>query len=1416
MTEITTLDLTDKSVIQLQHTDIVPFSEVITLKGANQVALSREQDYLIDYKNGLIEFLTTGVIGTNPDRFREDVKIYYRFAVDFDNVATLKSHIQVFNESASLTAEEFEFTVQNSPIQSVQRVENLTTHEQYSILGFTDNTVLAAGGNPPVSEQLVNQTVDTTEIEIAGNRAIVTIALTLPEREELNAITNPVILLSSLQATTTKRRIIEGGTSESEHTLSITDNVSSFKLYTGAQLLRNANTTLLGTIDTTTDVGTIDYIYSTLSDRINIEFTNRGLTKIGTNNVYVEFFKDFTTSLVVELSNVSDPETAVNTTTFNELLFQENVSFTTLTESLSILPELTYVTAKQTTDLQVLPSVYVTNITGTQLFEEEVDYTIDFDNNTISIPLDSTIQLGDAVSILYKEPEEIKATYTFQAETVAIDYEFGNNTIDWTQSFTEESFAEIKTIRESIPYTVLSKTPADFNSILIYREGDIDKNVVAIPQKFDAETGELSFTNVTTPKRASGNIVFEYVAREQLLNPGDNYFVSYRYGARRDALMDNFATLLGIQDEGSFARTEVTSLGTRQSKAKITFPPTSTDEIVLYREGDPDQAPLTTVKSFNQITSEILFDPLISAENIAIKYRSSGYATEDLRKIVIGLIEAFLLGPTEAAISTLVNIFTDIEPNIVRTADLAFRASDRLNEIPPQESSRLSDDVRSIEFVPGRLNRALQVRSQNSAYVQLDAQSNLSTKEGTIEFLLSNLFEGDDNKTHYFFDWIGTDEATNRISIYKNSRNKLVFEIRDCNSSLYRVLTNIARINRIELFSLEKGATEVQLNYVPAHGIVNLNDSHAPDIFEAQPSEFLIHPVFEGSLKGCVLNITTLVKINKSLGYSDDPDLFADTAANLRSLATMYEKHNGKLTIHTELEFMQGCIGFDDNVLLDLQARGHEVGLFIDLSSTILSRSSQITYVADRLAFLRELGIRNILTSVSGGFEIVNYASTMMSLGLNVSAAYKDPLTGLGLTPKIVNPFRPSDIDFIEPDLNSNLIHVPGDIDIITSPLDSTAIVAITDSLENALDSVRFEFTNTWYWSFDVEDLGLGSLTTEEQLDLIDQWITDNVDSLNDNVPTSAPTAYVTPEWATFSKMRNKFISFEQWSSGLLSDTSVRDRDLLTSSAKLTDTTLSVDDASKFIRGDLIQINGEVMLVEQSLTHELKVKREANRTTARHHRARSSIAIFDNETLNELEQIRSHGITPTSFDANTMLLTFLPTPEAGIYVFDYIAGWSRFDETEHFIAATWKLHSDDCIPPFIHLFVDGRMVETVLFESLLEPREQSYGYEPGPEPDPYGYGYEPEPEPYGYDPPEPEPEPPIPPEPPQPGWLLGGNVGNKATSIVTPNGWLIGGSIGDKTTSAITPDGWLLGGSFGNKIVPTPTLPASWVTGGSK
>ncbi len=61
-----------------------------------------------------------------------------------------------------------------------------------------------------------------------------------------------------------------------------------------------------------------------------------------------------------------------------------------------------------------------------------------------------------------------------------------------------------------------------------------------------------------------------------------------------------------------------------------------------------------------------------------------------------------------------------------------------------------------------------------------------------------------------------------------------------------------------------------------------------------------------------------------------DPDVFALYARTLRERADLFERYGARMTLETK-ELTDGILLWGDNVLLELQDRGHSVGLHADL-----------------------------------------------------------------------------------------------------------------------------------------------------------------------------------------------------------------------------------------------------------------------------------------------------------------------------------------------------------------------------------------------------------------------------------------------------------------------------------------------------
>lgn len=80
-----------------------------------------------------------------------------------------------------------------------------------------------------------------------------------------------------------------------------------------------------------------------------------------------------------------------------------------------------------------------------------------------------------------------------------------------------------------------------------------------------------------------------------------------------------------------------------------------------------------------------------------------------------------------------------------------------------------------------------------------------------------------------------------------------------------------------------------------------------------------------------ILYVGVMVHIEGYQNESNNKAMFDEHAAMVREYAEIFERNGARLTLEASPEFVQGCINFGDNVLAELAARGHAVGLHADL-----------------------------------------------------------------------------------------------------------------------------------------------------------------------------------------------------------------------------------------------------------------------------------------------------------------------------------------------------------------------------------------------------------------------------------------------------------------------------------------------------
>ena len=103
-----------------------------------------------------------------------------------------------------------------------------------------------------------------------------------------------------------------------------------------------------------------------------------------------------------------------------------------------------------------------------------------------------------------------------------------------------------------------------------------------------------------------------------------------------------------------------------------------------------------------------------------------------------------------------------------------------------------------------------------------------------------------------------------------------------------------------------------------------------------------------------VINFTIVLHLE---GWDDGnkEDSFVRHASLLREYATLFERYGAKMTLESK-EIIDGCINWNDNVLLEMQNRGHAVGIHADAggekSATIRSIVRTLTEMRVKLALL--------------------------------------------------------------------------------------------------------------------------------------------------------------------------------------------------------------------------------------------------------------------------------------------------------------------------------------------------------------------------------------------------------------------------------------------------------------------------------
>lgn len=272
------------------------------------------------------------------------------------------------------------------------------------------------------------------------------------------------------------------------------------------------------------------------------------------------------------------------------------------------------------------------------------------------------------------------------------------------------------------------------------------------------------------------------------------------------------------------------------------------------------------------------------------------------------------------------------------------------------------------------------------------------------------------------------------------------------------------------------------------------------------------------------------------MNYNRRPD-FERHVEDLLNLAATVEAHGGLLTIQTQTVFTTSAIRFENSILADFEATGHEIGLHFHENVHLGDGDDDLppdvwaTVMQQEIEFIHRAGVEGPTRYWSGGNLYPQVLQAAAQAGLSINSDWKNPNSQSTPQPLMgIHPWRPAggtdgdDIEaFATHDPDGPVIFLPGGI---VDPLafankklikDREGLEGWLDVLEEALlmslAAVRSDRVNVFHFTVHpgfVDD-------PQAPYEMFADFLDDVVDPL---------VAAGRIQWATFSQMAD---AFEEW-----------------------------------------------------------------------------------------------------------------------------------------------------------------------------------------------------------------------------------------------------------------------------------------------
>lgn len=1203
----------------LSGTNVLYDSERVYIHNSAIGVLTRDIDYSINYPKGIITALPGGRIEIFQP---ESLEVTFSYRFDFLNKVTDAFHKQIYGEVARFV-DPVTLEINSSNISEVFRVYNATQRIQLYPTAVSRNRITLNNIDAIRLEKRIEQPAIENSAILNAGIVDKTFAISVPNGEGSNSIQT----VSDVVAASLPVRLIEGKRQNIPDSLTVETLFESkeLNLYTGGLDAYHCNIVLQSGRD---------YVIRTASPTtFVITLLEAGRVLVGKNSLYARFFAQLTPFNEKNVPEVREHRFSA-TVTPPKQVYPINGSSIFLTEAR------TYVQPSNSGDIRVKEQLFITDEAETIVYKENLDYTYDGTNKVIQLTNGSRISSRNNVNIYFAGAYQILLSYTTTPDVILVDYDKTQNSIDWSRSIESYQLRFRTRLSPDVDLINLLYQPDDVEDLskIIVRSVS-DSSLVLKPISYDIEQRTLRVQAPTL----EDEFVVSYIGNKHAVYPSTDYYVSYEYGARDRSLRQVWSPLLNLT-ETTRRRYEEKLLNGGQSSLRLDYSPTDLSQIVIFEKGQTESEPATTILSYDVENGFLYFTPVRSYGVYVVAYNTQNALTEDLRKFVIGMIGAFLTGPTKTGIEKMIETFTGIIPDVRVATALAFKLANEWEAANPDTRSDRLNDVGFLAinpaFVPSRFNNGFQSTVIGNTNLFAPAITNVRDLEGTIQFLIGPRFNGDDGLTKYFIDiGIPNQYYQNRMAIYKNQNGYLVFETHDKYGKIWRVASSIER-SRTKLYKfLTTGTTSLKLDVRPSFITTDIDNDGQFDFFGAHKTEFIIRrvagePTKEGygyssnsgyGYVGGLDSVTISAPLNLCVHFQipENPELLKQTefdavTRKLQALAlAICKKAGGKLVVHASPSYIEANTVFS-NVLGYLQSEeggNVEIGLYLDAPTIFAERIEKVEFFKAALTQASTLGLK--IQTCSPSIKVKEWALIAKELKLLSVLGYVDPFFGESFTNKQPNVRRTrvsSTLGLL--DLQAGeLIYLPGVTDLkFSQPVSPLTLQQIESTLHRSLRMLDVNKVNSWYITLTPTDFTTDYLNETK---LFVNWIKTVIQPL---------VLLKKVQWVNPTDTVNLFVALESW----LNTLSATDRNI-------------VD--------------------------------------------------------------RGMSIKPLKYDYDTKTITFEPIPSDGVYEFDYVTGWAAYEESEIFVAAVYKFRTDDGTLPYYKLYLNGELQDFITFADFPPPGE---------------------------------------------------------------------------------------------------------------